>query len=217
MHFLLSCVFLCVGAVVAADAPPVADMLASSGGPVPVPGQWMEYRIAWPADPLEDQLSRPQLPPADPEAEPAPIVPVFEPPPVWQVMPLRLEITDRTADQLVARMRVDTRTYTVTLPLAGAPADEAFARDAKQEGQTEEGAFALGDTLYASRTVRTGTHYGSIVRVLCPDVPFGLARVASADVDLVLTAFGMAADAPPFPINAPQPQPPFGGLYTRVD
>lgn len=55
---------------------------------------------------------------------------------------------------------------------------------------------------------------GTYVRWTNPDLPFGLARLATPNVDMILTGWGLGTP-PPFPLDAARINPPPGKLIPR--
>lgn len=200
------------------------DTFDSAIGRRPVAGEWLEYLVAYPIDPLENSLvPNPVPPPSRSDAnQPPPVVtdeyvihqPISEPFPAWRVLPLRMVL-----------LTVEDNGYRVAVTFAGTTREHfwpaqpessntrapAFQYDMPLTEQTAEYRVG-GERFDALVTKRHGENLG-FIRLHHHDIPFGIARFATADIDLILV--GMGTNAPPdFPLRLPeQPHPPPGALY----
>lgn len=211
-RFLLSSLFLvCVVSVVAARdfADGMLDIFASESVPKPRAGQWFEFRLAFPVDPMENALSGSPLP-ALVEAEPIriPIVPQqgkekgqeffitqpdFNPPVVWRTVPLRLEVEEISIEGIRLVLTFGGRSYPVTIDHVGDSAVDRFTGKFYYDlSQPEDRSFIyrLGGMDYEVTEVRREHESYGFVRWFCPLVPFGVVRYATRDVDLVLVGMG---------------------------
>ncbi|MDR3078254.1 MAG: hypothetical protein LBV15_05790 [Planctomycetota bacterium] len=216
----------------------VPDPFVPGSGRLPKPGEWLEYRVAFQVDPLEDGLARaakskeaarekaddssaPE--PDSPEAAAAPQADydsladrrwqsAFDPPRIWRVLPLRLEALRAEKDSLRVRMTFAGTTGEFNLPLLPQAGEVIFDYPYPQP-QNDKIPHRLGDaTLEADKVSRFGNGYG-FVRLTHPDAPFGLLRFASPDVDFILVGFGSGIP-PAFPLSSgDQADPPPGRLY----
>lgn len=212
------------GAVEAAQIPAagVALLLHVTAKP-PAPGQWIEYRLAFPVDPLENSLRPDPLPQPHVGAGGIPpggavevdgefyIRPSFEPATAWQVLPLRLEI--QTVDSLgfTAVLLFEDGRQPLHFPIETGDARGEFHYDADRE-QNRAVTVRLDNGEYqALATVRRAGEYG-YARIAGDDAPFGLFRFANENVDLVLVGMGTGTP-PPFPLNPTEPVTPPPGLF----
>lgn len=200
----------------------VASLFAVAARP-PHVGEWVEYRIAFPVDPLENSLR------SDPAPQPLTgmtpqnavevdgqfyIKPSFEPPEAWRVLPLRMEV--RAVDSLGCEVmiRFEKERHLFHLPIDNGQPKAEFFFDPPQEEEHRR-TIALGDDEHeATVTVRRGERYG-FIRWSGTDVPFGIYRFATEHVDLILVGMGTGTP-PPFPLEPASPiTPPPGHLYVR--
>lgn len=196
---------LCLSAIsAAADALPA---LATGLGRPPRIGEWLDYILAYPVDPLENGLAASPLPPvlrgsAESGAYP---LPSFDAPEAWRSVPMRLEIRKIEANGVTAALTLAGRTRTVLIPLAG----KAGADD----DDVSSGRFVqrIGFDVMEVEVFRGEDAGGPFVRCVNRDVPFGLTRFSTRDFDLILTGMG-AAQPPEFPQPAPDINPPPGGM-----
>ncbi len=213
--------------------PTVADPFDFSRAVKPRPGDWLEYRIAFPVDPLENSLRADPAPTQGAPAAPPPVVPVvpapgeagapgaaapdltrlrpaFDPPAAWRTVPLRLAIREVDENGCNAELRFAGATLSLHLPASGGEAEAAFHYDS---GEETERTVRIGGTEYAVEEVRrAGSGYG-FVRWFSPELPFGTVRFATKDVDMLLVGFGRGA-APDFPLRSPDgAAPALGSLY----
>lgn len=206
-----------------AAAGDVPDVFDPSSARRPRPGEWLEYRIAFPVDPLENSLSAAPVPPlaakdqplsdGDEESLDAPfaiIPPVLESPEAWRVLPLRLELREITDEGVNAVLTFAGESHEVFLPSSGEePAD--FYYDERQSVDARTSTIVNGSSIDVEVTRRVADDYG-FVRYFSPDVPFGIVRFATENVDLVLVGTGYGRP-PEFPLDAGDPNPPAGALY----
>lgn len=193
----------------------------------PKAGEWLEYLVAIHADPLENNLSAPPAPapaapplPNRPEAESYgrehPYLAAFNPPTVWKVLPLRLEIREVSGDSCRVAMTFGDEVRTLTLPLAVDPAGAAFRYDPPQPLDRKSVHQVNGRRLEVDLIRREGRNYG-FARLSSAELPFGLARFATADVDVILIGTGTGTP-PAFPLAAQGAvDPPPGAFYTDSD
>lgn len=190
----------------------------------PRPGEWLEYRLSFPVDPLENSL----------RSDPAPIQedslrrrgreqtvevdgetflkPSFEPAIAWRTLPLRLEITAVDSLGFDAYMTFAGQRQPFRFPIKGALPGSEFHYDQPQEPE-QQGVFSIGGVDYeATATSRRTDRYG-FVRLAGEEPPFGLFRFASEHVDLILVGMGQGMP-PPFPLELEKAiAPPPGYLY----
>ncbi len=199
-----------------AAGPDLTDVFDFSQATRPRPGDWLEYLVAFPADPLENSLrSRPGASSAGvPEGAPGNAVPAvpgdgtvdfdavarirpeFEPPAAWRGVPVRLEIREVFPDGCNADVSFAGERVSVRLA-AGNGAQAEFHYDA---GGEAERSLRIGDREYTVRELRrAGSDYG-FVRWFSAEVPFGLVRFATEHVDIQLVAMGWGAP-PDFPVR----------------
>lgn len=206
----------------AGDAPGGFDAVFDASARKPVLGEWLEYRVAIPVDPMENSLSPSPIPPSEPAGIPPPRVveldgeayvfrPTFEAVPAWRVLPLRLEILHPLDDGYRARMTFEGKTREVVLPGIASGSEMDFRYDAPQPPDGTAVLRLDGDTYEVTVCRRVGE--AGFVRHSHPDLPFGLARFATEHVDIVLV--GMGTGTPPaFPLHLDaEPFPTLGELY----
>ncbi len=212
---------------VSAAGPDLADVFDFSQATRPRPGDWLEYLVAFPADPLESSLrGRPGASSAGAPVSAVPAVPVpgdgtvdfdavarirpeFEPPVTWRSVPVRLEIREVFPDGCNADVSFAGERVSVRLS-AGGGAQAEFHYDA---GGEAERSLRIGDREYTIRELRrTGSDYG-FVRWFSAEVPFGVVRFATEHVDIQLVAMGRGAP-PDFPVRLTVGiAPALGSLY----
>lgn len=191
----------------------------------PKPGEWFEYIVAFPVDPLENSL-RPDAappPPSDPAADQGVVMadnetffiqPAFEPPVSWRQLPLRLTVLGPSddADGLKVRVTFEGETLEMVLPLLPPTGNTKFHYDEPQPDPKRTGQ-RIGEHFYEVDVVRhTGEGYG-FVRYTNPELPFGIARFATETLDLILIGTGGGLE-PDFPLRLREPpQPAPGQLY----
>lgn len=188
----------------------------------PRPGDWMEYHIAFPADPLESRL-RPENGIAARPSGRAPetvggggvdydalarLEPVFDPPETWVTVPVRIQIREVFEDGCNAEVTFAGETRAVRLGAAR----EARAEFRYDAGGEAEKALRIGGREYAvSEVRREGSDYG-FVRWFSTEIPFGTVRFATEHVDMQIVGFGRGAP-PEFPIHPEEEiAPPLGSL-----
>ncbi len=225
----------------ALDAEPgVLDLFDPEAAAKPQAGQWLEYRVAFPVDPMENALSGKPLAPLIKE-EPvriqiAPqndqkkgkgndpeyyiVQPDFDPPVSWRVLPLRLEIRQIGIEGIQILLTLAGASHTVTIDHASDSAlDRYIAKFYYDPPQPEDVtlSYRLGDSDYEITVVRRHHDLHGFVRWYSPLVPFGVVRYATADVDLALVAMGegKAPDFLPDEVIAERLQPPPGLLYVE--
>lgn len=205
--------------------PAFDDVFDFSQAIKPRPGDWLEYHIAFPVDPLENSLSPNPAPtpgvaaapaappPASGEADdslPPAVQPAFDLAPAWRTVPLRLEIREVDDSGCNAELTFGGETVSLRLPASGDAAEGSFhyGDGAETERQTR-----IGGATYTVREIRrTGSGYG-FVRWFSREIPFGTVRFATEDADLRLVGFGRGVP-PDFPLRpADEASPAPGILY----
>ena len=204
----------------------VPDVFDPASARKPRIGEWLEYLVAYPVDPMENTLRSDPVPAGSGDI-PAPengmtngdgttlITPQFDSPVAWRVLPLRLEILYPLDDGYRARMTFEGKTNEVVLPGPSRTDSPPFDYDAPQPPD-EKIRHRVGDTaLDVEVTKRFGNGYG-FIRYANADLPFGLARFATENVDVILVGMG---DGPPprtfpLPLRIP-PDPAPGKLYRK--
>lgn len=190
-------------------------------------GEWMEYRIAFPVDPLENSLR------ADPAPQPQVgdgrltgedvvevdgeyyIRPTFEPGTAWRTLPLRLEIESVDALGFEAFLTFESKRGKYHFPIEGGLPGGEFVYDPQKDMERHVAVSLNGTEYEATATIRHGENFG-FARMAGEDAPFGLFRFATAHVDLVLVGMG-ADEPPPFPLNLEEAiTPPIGLFYLPV-
>ncbi len=197
------------------------------------PGEWLEYLISYPADPLEYSLqnieSAPPPPaPAEPEGETAGgtdesayteeiyFEPSFEPPVVWHSVPLRLEVRAVEEDSVQVWMTLDSSSADVRIPLAPDPTGNADVFYDEPQPPVTTDQYRVGDKPFAVQVVRRHAPNLGFVRLSSPDLPFGLARFATNTVDIALVGMG-EGDPPAFPLPHPDNLTPAPGALYRPE
>lgn len=214
----------------------VPDPFVPGSGRRPNPGEWLEYRVAFLVDPLEDDLAasikkkadsgeRADGSSASESREQAPDSEMdydflanrrwqsaFEPPRIWRSLPLRLEVLRTEKEFTRVRMTFAGTAGEFNLPFSSQSGEFEFEYPYPQP-QGAKVSHRLGNvTLEAEQTSRFGNGYG-FVRLTNPDAPFGLLRFATPDVDLILVGFGDGIP-PAFPLSSGDlADPPPGRLY----
>ena len=209
-------------------APAIASLIGTGLGRAPEPGEWLEYQLCYQADPLEASLSpRPRTdpegaaPPPAGDGLPAQTVgetdPAFTPPPVWHCLPLRLEIQkmEEGGCRAILLFAGHRRDMLVPLPKPDGDAAIASAVDPSDpETRVELGTQRVGDASLDVEIMRGHDAGGWFARYVNYDVPFGLVRFASENLDCVLV--GMGKTAPPeFPVKNPHIDPAPGELAPK--
>lgn len=205
--------------------PDFADVFDFSQAARPRPGDWLEYRVAFPADPLESGLNQNAAANAAPGSSAgagtstgsggvdfealARLEPLFEPKASWVVEPVRVQIREVFADGCNAEVTFAGETRTVRLAAAdGAQADFRY-----DSGAEAERVVRLSGQEYTVQEIRrAGSDYG-FVRWFSAAVPFGTVRFATEHVDIQLVALGRGAP-PVFPVDSEAAvEPAMGELY----
>ncbi|MCC8164575.1 MAG: hypothetical protein LIQ31_00135 [Planctomycetes bacterium] len=211
------------GSVHGADAV-LGGLFDPAGAVEPRPGDWFDYLVAYPVDPLENSL-RPEplsapLSDRTPTLDDLPadeeyyfFVPNFEAETAWKSVPLRLELREIDADGINAIVTFAGKSYPTRL-LKPDPESERpdFPFDPPQPEPERLDVTVGAATVTVDAVHRVHDEYG-FVRWTSPDVPFGLVRFAGENVDIILIDYGRGA-APDFP-QTPRaaPSPPLGALY----
>lgn len=219
-------VAVCGDAAPAPAAPDFTDAFDFSAAVKPRPGDWLEYLVAFPADPLERELG------AGPDDRPgaaavverdtsAPagsidfdalvrLQPVFEPPKGWTAVPVRLSIREVGDDGCNAEITFAGDTRAVRLPADGGGARAEFQYDS---GAEAERTLRVGGREYVVRELRRGGPGYGFVRWFSAEIPFGTVRFATELVDMQLVGFGRGTP-PDFPVRPEEEiAPPPGALY----
>ena len=258
------------GATNAGEAPTVSLPVALSGSKPPRAGEWFEYIVAFPLDPLEHAIrqsinSKPSLqgkdgipsdPPSSPDEAitkepyvPPPPDPEFDPQLIWMTMPLRLEILQTSDTGCQAMMTYAGLRHEVHIPFSSSDSPKAPVAspvmspvpaqidDDVPELETDLEEMFAQETLAAETSAAeiinqgSGKHWlGSqgvdvtvefnnaehvgFTRLINKDLPFGLARIATDFVDLILVAQGVGF-TPDFPSTDIYIEPPPGQLHRR--
>lgn len=219
-------VLLCgmVGAVDADLSGAVADVFAAAQAPQPKPGEWLEYRVAFPVDPLEHSLSPNRGEVAPTGRAPMRItggdagelvffVPHFEPERVWRVVPLRLEIREVEADGCNVVMTFAGRSHELFMKKnvdGGDGPDFYYDREESADARAE---VRIGEHAYEVEEARRISERYGLVRWTSGEVPFGVVRFATPDIDMALVGMGIGR-APEFPLELrSEIEPPLGLLY----
>ncbi|MDR1519685.1 MAG: hypothetical protein LBU23_06015 [Planctomycetota bacterium] len=218
-------------ALLAAPSRPAADMGGAAGvvmelpdvfvpgsGRPPRAGEWLEYRISFPVDPLENSLAENPLaapgsePSAPDGAAPEKWESAFDPPTIWLTLPLRLETLSVGREACRARLTFAGFSGEVDLPLAPPAGAAEFHYLAPQPADAAAVHRAGRLDLKCLKTRRRDNERG-FVRLSSSDAPFGLLRFATADLDLALVGFGDGLP-PAYPLpDGDGMDPPPGRLY----
>lgn len=222
----LFCAILLAAAASAAGETPtlVPDSFNPSEGRPLREREWLEYLVAFPVDPLENSLKTNPVPPPDlPRAPLDPALPgtgefafqpAFDPPEAWLALPLRLQIIRVEEEGCQVRITFDGTGRNVFLPLRRPHWATLFRYEAPQP-EDESGIHRIGDAEYPVTVTRRRGSRGGFVRLSSGELPFGLARFASEDVDISLVAMG-EGEPPPFPLpNAERNVIPRPGMLYR--
>lgn len=211
------------GAVESGLSGVVADVFDAGRARMPKPGEWLEYRVAFLADPLEHGLRpdrgetvlsgrRPMRVTGGENEEFVFFVPHFESDRVWRVAPLRLEVREVTDGgcNVVTTFAGESHEFFLARGDGAGEAAFDYDADASSDGVVT---VRLGERDYeVEETRRVSERYG-LVRRFSEEVPFGVVRFATPDVDLALVGMGMGR-APDFPLEAPaEIVPALGLLY----
>lgn len=185
-----------------------------AAGRTPNPGEWLEYVVAYPVDPLENSLAPNPLPGIAEDggtAAPAPLPrPSFEPGEAWRTVPVRLEVLSVANGVMRVRVRMSDRGGEIDIPLtSGVPAD--FHYEDPQPAPEQATQRVDGRAYEVTTLRRNGDGYG-FARMNAPEFPFGLGRFATRDVDLILVGMG-EGNPPAFPLPPDEISPPPGMFY----
>ena len=220
------------------DVPP-ASFPAIPGARAPRAGEWIEYVVSFPLDPLEHSI-RSGFAPNGGDQNPS-----FDPPQAWSSVPLRLEILKADGQGYQAAMTYGGFRQEVILPLFPAPdaaagrtapsdsgmevrgdipgerarLDDVFAPPSQPADQTafrkpedDRERHWLGDTAIEVDVARNSEPYVGYTRLTSPEAPFGLARFANSRLDMILVGVG-AGIPPEFPLADIHIDPPPGELH----
>lgn len=188
----------------------------------PAAGDWLEYVVAYPVDPLENSLRPIPLPSPlmprehDPEHESqaspdapvsrfSPVLPEFEAPTVWRTLPLRVSIAGRADGGFNVIVNLDGNSSSVILPFASARQPTG-----DPDGTANQ---KIGDMLYNIQVFRDSDPETGFIRHVSEELPFGLARFATPYVDVILVDMG-SGEEPPFPSTRVAVSPPPGTLWS---
>ena len=209
--------------------PDLADVFDFSQSPRPRPGDWLEYHLAFPVDPLENSLRTDPAPIPGIDVSPsapadatnaddgavdfnslALLQPLFEPPAAWRTVPVRLEIREVDDEGCNAEITFANGTRPIRLSASGRGAQAEFHYDAGAEADKQ---IRVGGNDYTVHEVRrTGSGYG-FVRWFSPEIPFGTVRFATEHIDVQLVGVGRGTP-PDFPLRpAAAIAPALGILY----
>lgn len=204
-------------AAVAAEIPGTGDLFDVSAARRPRPGEWLEYLVSYPVDPLENRLDPNPVPPPGADAGFAVVPefftrPDFEPAVAWRGLPLRLVVLGSDDEAVRARLYFGDRQQDIALPLRSSGPKAGFIYDFPAP-DPEWRQFRLNNLYYEVRFERRRAGDSGFARLTSPELPFGLARFATPDVDVVLVGMG-EGEAPEFPLAAADPvEPPLGLFY----
>lgn len=206
----------------------VTDAFDVARAPQPKPGEWLEYRVAFPVDPLEHSLSpdRGETAPSGrtpmrigggDEGEYVFFVPHFEPERMWRVAPLRLEVREVEADGCNVVMTFAGRSHELFMKKdAGGGDGPDFYYDSEESADARREA-RIGEHNYEVEEVRRISERYGLVRWTSPEVPFGIVRFATPDLDMALVGMGIGR-APDFPLELrSEIEPPLGLLYNKKE
>lgn len=225
----LALALVLLGGVVFAGEPNLGpalpdNMFDIAAARAPVPGEWIEYRVAFPVDPLESSLR------TDPEVrvlddDGGEVVdlgegyeiykPSFDPPETWKVVPLRVEVREVTdaGCNVILTFAGTSHPLFLARDDGGADAEFRYGRPDAESGGRQS--VRVGDgTVEVETVTRSGEGYG-FARWFSREVPFGVIRFATPDVDLLMVGTGRGRP-PDFPLTVEvEVQPPLGRLYTE--
>jgi len=191
---------------------------AARRGPEPAAGQWAEYRLALPLDPLEARLAREAAQaagnagaasaPAAPPPGPPDIHPPDRLPEPWGVTALRLRVVEPRDGAWEVELRTEAGSYRSLWAWPPAAEDGAampggappsFPRTVAVDGAPlAVTAIPLGLPLAEGEDGPDPSLAGECWT--SPEVPFGLVRYRTPEMDLVLVGFGRH-DATRFPME----------------
>lgn len=215
-------VSLTAGAAVPA-AELVPDLFDPGRARRPYIGEWLEYVVCYPVDPLENSLSPNPLSPPGKAAGVAGgasgggvgdfvFEPRFEPPAAWRRVPLRLEIVQVGEEGFRALLRFGGLRREVSLPLRAYDEGEAeFVYEAPQPEDVRRAVIVGDEEFVCTLTRRRAGGYG-FARLSHSDLPFGLARFATRYVDVILVDRGVGLP-PDFPSRLGRGVDPEPGLF----
>lgn len=216
--------------------PNFADAFAAESARKPVAGEWAEYRVAFPVDPLENSLRTDPAPLPGVEAassreedakagagtlaedtgehEYEYIQPVFESEVGWRILPVRLIVEGLNDGEWSVVMEYEGGRETIQLPAAEREPEAEFLYDRDGGGMKRLFLRIDGTEYEIDETRRFGSGYG-FVRWFSRAAPFGIVRFATEHVDVMLVGRGDdARSAPEFPLRTPDKiEPPLGLLY----
>lgn len=186
------------------DSPPLQQPM-----PIPQPGDWVEYRVAIPADPLEAELiNSPEryisesreatLPFANTSSPPTPDLPRR-----WRQSVFRIEVAVSSPGKCEGVMTTGKNTYKVDIPLGWLSPRTTESGDSQSPEEVKIETSEVEHMVDGAKiTVKTETYNHPITgftRWTNASVPFGLVRLSTAYLDIVLVGSGNGAQ-PPFPI-----------------
>ncbi|MDR1612208.1 MAG: hypothetical protein LBT97_05420 [Planctomycetota bacterium] len=202
---------------------------------IPAVGDWLEYRLAFPVDPLEDSIRR-DIGSGEEEAESSSAAPTpgesdgggdgaskssahlfeprFQPETRWNAMPLRLEILGAEPDAVRVMLTLPGFAHETSVPLGGmagtgvrhSEIGMAAIRDRQERRHT------VGRREYPVFMERLDDPEKGYIRLVSSELPFGFARFASPHCDLILVDMG-GFPAPAFPVQDVPVAPPPGKLF----
>ncbi|MCD8350139.1 MAG: hypothetical protein LUC93_05950 [Planctomycetaceae bacterium] len=227
---LFACLIPFASAVDADASGSVPDVFDPSRARAPRPGEWLEFRLAFRADPLEHSLSPDRGEIAPTARQPQRItrddgefeffVPHFEPERVWRVVPLRIEVREVEESGCNVVITFAGRTSTFFMAKGGpAGTDEpGLATDWFYDSDLSNDltrTARIGDHSYEVEETRREAERHGFVRWFNEEIPFGIVRFATPDLDMALVGMGMGR-APAFPLEGGEAvEPPLGLLYYR--
>ncbi|MCC8179989.1 MAG: hypothetical protein LIP23_03635, partial [Planctomycetes bacterium] len=152
------------------------------------------------------------------------VQPQFDAPVAWSCSPLRISIRQAVEGGFEATLHIDDTVHQVFLPMppvqpsqadtpAGADGNEAEQSVPPQPGQPAR-SQRIGEEMLAVEVEESDDAGGRYVRYLNPELPFGLARFASPDVEVILVGAGSPPE-PDFPLRPFPIEPPAGSLMQQ--
>lgn len=178
---------------------------APAGGEArpPQAGEWLDYVVAYRVDPLEHRLRQERSGNRDPDpidAADGAFSP-FDVPPVWRATPLRLVVESVEETGCRATLIHGGVGREVFLPFAAAMPEYRYD---EPPPPAVRGRHRLGGVELPVDIVSRAGPNGGFVRYSSSEVPFGVARFASWDVDVILVEFGTG--------RPPERHSPFSGI-----